>query len=171
MGTRLFVGNLSYSTTERSLRAHFVEKGWAVTDVVIVTERETGRSRGFGFVEFDGDEEARKARDALDGQELDGRRLAIREAYERAPRSGPRPDGPSDRGGDRGSDRGGDRGGDRFARPDRGGREARGFGGGGGGWGGPPGAPAGGAPSEKDRRRARREKHRSRQEREWDDEW
>jgi RNA recognition motif-containing protein len=177
MGTRLFVGNLSYTTTEQSLRAHFVERGWPVTDVVIVTERETGRSRGFGFVEFDGEEEARKARDALDGQEFEGRRLAIREAYERAPRGAPRGfEGPvEDRGGDRGPKP--ERSYDRGARPDRGGgREVRSFGGpggggsGGGAWGGPP-VVAEGAPTDKDRRRARREKGRSRQEREWDDDW
>jgi len=86
MGKRLFIGNLSYGTTELVLRAVFEDRGWEVEDAVIVTDRETGRSRGFGFVELRDDAHARAAMDALDGSDLDGRNLTVREAHERARR-------------------------------------------------------------------------------------
>jgi RNA recognition motif-containing protein len=86
MGTRLFVGNVSFETTEQALREHFEQSGLGVTDVVIVTDRETGRSRGFGFVELGLAAEAERAKELLDGQELDGRKLTVREAFERTPR-------------------------------------------------------------------------------------
>ncbi len=82
MGTRLFVGNLSYNTTEQSLRAHFVEGGWEVTDVVIVTERETGRSRGFGFVTFEDAAAADTAMAEMNGTSLDGRTINVNEAQD-----------------------------------------------------------------------------------------
>ena len=81
MGSRLFVGNLPYACNEEDLRGLF-EPRFPVRDVRIVTDRETGRSRGFAFVELEGDAEA--AIGALDGSELGGRKLAVREAHERA---------------------------------------------------------------------------------------
>jgi RNA recognition motif-containing protein len=89
MGSRLFVGNLPYSCTEDDLRQVFRGR-WAITDVRIVTDRETGRSKGFGFVELDTEDATRQAIDALDGSEAFGRRLAVREAHER-PGGGTKP--------------------------------------------------------------------------------
>lgn len=83
MGSRLFVGNLPYTCTDDDLRGMF-EPRWIVRDVRIVTDRETGRSRGFAFVELADDHEAREAIAAVDGREVGGRRLAVREAHERA---------------------------------------------------------------------------------------
>ncbi len=85
MGTKLFVGNLSYNTTEGSLRALFEADGKQVSRITIVTDRETGRSRGFAFAEFGTDEEAAQAMAAFDGKELDGRQIRVSEANERAP--------------------------------------------------------------------------------------
>lgn len=84
---RLYVGNLSYTTTEESLREAFEEYG-QVESATIVTDRETGRPRGFGFVEMPSDEEAQAAIDAMNGQQLDGRALTVNEAQARPPRSG-----------------------------------------------------------------------------------
>lgn len=92
MGSRLFVGNLPYSCTEEDLRDLF-EPRFRVLDVRIVTDRETGRSRGFAFVELDGDGSAGAAIESLDGGELGGRRLAIREAHERTSKPQRRRDG------------------------------------------------------------------------------
>ena len=83
MGTRLFVGNLNFATTEPDLRSHFEQAGFDVSQVTIVTDRETGRPRGFGFVEVGNDDQCRSAIDQLDGQDLDGRPLRINEARER----------------------------------------------------------------------------------------
>lgn len=88
MGSRLFVGNLPYSCTEQDLREVFQAR-WAVMDVRIVTDRDTGRSKGFGFVELEDEEATRHAIEALDGSEVFGRRLAVREAHER-PGGGPK---------------------------------------------------------------------------------
>lgn len=82
MGSRLFVGNLPYTCSEEDLRAVF-EARYGVVEVRIVTDRETGRSKGFGFVELVDAQAARGAIDALDGCEAFGRRLAVREAHER----------------------------------------------------------------------------------------
>jgi cold-inducible RNA-binding protein len=82
MGTKLYVGNLSFQTQEFDLRDHFSPHG-EVVSADIVTDRDTGRSRGFGFVEMSNDEEAQAAQSALDGQELDGRQLKINEAKPR----------------------------------------------------------------------------------------
>lgn len=87
MGTRLFVGNISYGTTEAALRTIFEDRGLEVADAVIVTDRETGRSRGFGFVEFSHEAEAQRAQEALDGEDLEGRKMTIREALDRPQRS------------------------------------------------------------------------------------
>ncbi len=86
MGTKIFVGNLSFDTNETSLRAHFERAGLQVEDVSIVMDRDSGRPRGFGFVQMASDEDAATAMSTLDGQELDGRPLRINEANERPPR-------------------------------------------------------------------------------------
>ena len=83
MGKRLYIGNLDYATTEDDLRAAFGEGGRNVTDVHIVSDRETGRPRGFAFVEMATDEEARAAIESLDGSDLMGRNIQVNEARER----------------------------------------------------------------------------------------
>ena len=76
MAKKIYVGNLSFSTTEESLNDTFAQYG-EVISAVIVTDRYTGRSRGFGFVEMEADDAADAAISALDGQELDGRNLRV----------------------------------------------------------------------------------------------
>ncbi len=76
MENKLFIGGLSYSTTEESLRNAFAQAG-TVTSVRIMMDKMTGRPRGFGFVEMATDEEAQKAIQMFDGQELDGRKIAV----------------------------------------------------------------------------------------------
>ncbi len=88
MGKRLFVGNLSWDSTEESIRAAFEQGGGTVSDVHIMTDRETGRSRGFGFVEMSTDEEAQAAVQEMDGADLDGRQLRVNEAQPPHPRRG-----------------------------------------------------------------------------------
>jgi cold-inducible RNA-binding protein len=88
MGTRLFVGNLAFNTTEESLRSVFAETGLNTTEIKIVTERDTGRPRGFAFVEMADQASATKAIDEFNGRELDGRELTVNEARERTPRVG-----------------------------------------------------------------------------------
>jgi len=88
VGTKLYVGNLNYNTTEDLLRQAFSANGREVTSVSIVMDRETGRSRGFAFVEFSTSEAAQQALQELDGQDLDGRMLRINEAREREARGG-----------------------------------------------------------------------------------
>jgi cold-inducible RNA-binding protein len=83
MGRRLFVGNLSYETTEMSLRELFGQAG-SVAEAKIVLDRETGRPRGFGFVEMSSDAEAKTAIDQLNTRELDGRAISVNEAQERS---------------------------------------------------------------------------------------
>jgi len=88
----LFVGNMSFQTTEGELSALFKPFG-QVTRVHLVMDRETGRARGFAFVEMPNDEEAAKAIAALDGKELGGRNLKVNEARPKAASGGPRPGG------------------------------------------------------------------------------
>ena len=88
MGNRLYVGNLSFDTNEDSLRAAFAADGRNVKELTIMTDRDTGRPRGFGFVEMDSSQDAQAAITALDGTELDGRNIKVNEAKERVPRSG-----------------------------------------------------------------------------------
>ena len=107
MGKRLYVGNLAYSVTEAELRDVFAEVG-NVAEVKVVLDRDTGRPRGFAFVEMSSDAEAADAMSKLNGSELQGRSMNIKEAQERS--------------GGGGGGRGGGWGG--------------GGGGGGGGWGG-----------------------------------
>jgi cold-inducible RNA-binding protein len=82
MSKRLFVGGLSWGTTEEGLREAFGKFG-TVEDAKIVTDRETGRSRGFGFVGFTEDDAAQSALDALNGTDLDGRTLRVDHATQR----------------------------------------------------------------------------------------
>ena len=79
---RLFVGNLSFQTTEDDLRDTFAQHG-TITDVKIMTDRMTGRSRGFGFVEMASSDEARKAIAAIDGRDHGGRQLTVNIAKSR----------------------------------------------------------------------------------------
>ena len=88
MGKRLFVGNLSFQTTEASLQAAFGQDGRKVTSVSVVQDRDTGRSRGFAFVEMATDSDAQAAIKAMDGVDVDGRALRVNEAEERKPRGG-----------------------------------------------------------------------------------
>jgi len=82
---KLYVGNLAWGTDEHGLRTHFENFG-TVEDVRIITDRETGRSRGFGFVTFSSRDDALNAIENLNGQDLDGRPLKVNEALERQPR-------------------------------------------------------------------------------------
>jgi cold-inducible RNA-binding protein len=79
MGKRLYVGNLPFSATDDSLRQVFAAHG-TVTSIQVIMDRDTGRSKGFGFVEMSTDEEAQAAIAALNGKELDGRALTVNEA-------------------------------------------------------------------------------------------
>tara|TARA_R110002072_G_scaffold302990_1_gene490799 strand:+ start:28692 stop:29039 length:348 start_codon:yes stop_codon:yes gene_type:complete len=88
MGNRLFVGNLSFNSTEDTIADAFEQAGFKPASVTILSDRETGRSRGFGFVEMGSPDEAANAIQALDGQEIDGRNVRVNEAEERKPRSG-----------------------------------------------------------------------------------
>ena len=88
MGKRLYVGNLSWDTTEDNLRAAFSLNGRNVTDCHIVSDRETGRPRGFAFVEMSSDQEAQDCIKDLDGTNLDGRDIRVNEAQERQNRGG-----------------------------------------------------------------------------------
>jgi cold-inducible RNA-binding protein len=83
----IFVGNLSYGTTDESLRTLFEQHG-EVASAKVITSRETGRSRGFGFVEMPNDEEARAAVTALDAKDFEGRPLKVSEAHSKGERGG-----------------------------------------------------------------------------------
>ena len=87
MGNRLYVGNLPFSATTETLRQAFAASG-DVTDVHVVTDRETGRSRGFGFVTMGNANEAANAIASMNGADMDGRALRVNEAEERKPRPG-----------------------------------------------------------------------------------
>ena len=90
MSKRLFVGGLSWGTQDEGLREKFAEFG-EVTDAKVIMDRETGRSRGFGFVTYAEDADADRAVAEMDGAEFDGRRLNVNEARERRDRGGRRP--------------------------------------------------------------------------------
>jgi cold-inducible RNA-binding protein len=87
MNTKLFVGNLSFNTTENDLQDAFAAHG-TVTEANLMTDRATGRPRGFGFVTMSSPEEAQKAIDALNGATLDGRNLTVNEARPKEERAG-----------------------------------------------------------------------------------
>jgi RNA recognition motif-containing protein len=119
MAKRLYVGNLKYTATSAQLQELFEQFG-TVSSAQVLSDRETGRSRGFGFVEMANDDEAMAAIESLDGQDFDGRRLTVNEARPRTP------------GGAGGGGGGGSRGGGGY----RGGGGGGGGGYGGGGYGG-----------------------------------
>jgi RNA recognition motif-containing protein len=110
MGTRIYVGNLSFNTDESSLRALCAADGRSVSKVSIVTDRETGQPRGFAFVDFASEQDAQSAIEAMNGAQLDGRPLRVNEAREREQGGGG--GGGGGRGGG-GGGRGGPRGGHR----------------------------------------------------------
>ena len=111
---KLYVGNLSFNTTESELRDLFAAHG-EVTSAALVMDRDTGRPRGFGFVEFADPTCAKAAIEALNGQNVDGRDLTVNEAKPREPRSGGfGGGGGGGRGGYGGGNRGGGGGGGRW---------------------------------------------------------
>jgi RNA recognition motif-containing protein len=124
MGRKLYVGNLSFNVGDSELRNLFSQAGECESSTVII-DRETGRSRGFGFVEMATNDDARKAIAQFDGQEFEGRTLKVNEARER--------EGGGGGGGFGGRPGGG--GGGRGGRGGGGGGYGGGGGGGGGGWG------------------------------------
>jgi RNA recognition motif-containing protein len=130
MGNRLYVGNLSFQSTAESVRTAFSAFG-EITDVHVVSDRETGQSRGFAFVTMGSAAEAAKAIAEMNGALLDGRPLRVNEAEERQNRGGGGGGGGGFGGGGGGGGRGGGGGGGRG-----GGGGGRGGGGGGGGGGG-----------------------------------
>ena len=87
MSKKLYVGGLSWGTTDESLRRAFEPYG-QVTEAKVVLDRETGRSRGFGFVTFANDDHAMAAISGLNGTDLDGRAIKVSEAEDRGPRTG-----------------------------------------------------------------------------------
>lgn len=97
MGTRVFVGNISFETSEQDLHDLFAADGRSVASVSIVTDRISGRSRGFAFVEMAAGTEMPPVISAMDGRELHGRALRVSEAHERAER--PQRRGPPPRSG------------------------------------------------------------------------
>jgi RNA recognition motif-containing protein len=101
MGKRLYVGNLPYQCEEAQLRALFEQDGRQVEEVKIVTDRETGRPRGFAFVEMSTDAQAQAAVSSLHGKPFGGRPLTVSEARERAPGGGGGGGGGGGRGGGR----------------------------------------------------------------------
>jgi cold-inducible RNA-binding protein len=105
MAAKLYIGNLSFNTTTQDLEEMCGEFG-TVQSVNIIEDRETGRSRGFAFVEMSSDEEAQNAISALNGKEIDGRSLMVNEAKEREAGGGNRGGGRSG-GGNRGGGYGG----------------------------------------------------------------
>src|SRR5687767_15140588 len=123
MGSKLYVGNLSYNATSSDLEQMFGQHG-TVQSAEVIQDRDTGRSKGFGFVQMGSDSEAQAAIAAMNGQEHDGRTLTVNEAK-------PREDRPRGGGGGGGGGRGGYGGGG-----GGGGRGGYGGGGGGGGRGG-----------------------------------
>ena len=115
MATKLFIGSLAWATTDDSLSALFSQVG-TVVSARVITDRATGRSKGFGFVEMSTEEEAQKAVAELNGKDLDGRTIVVNEARPMEPRDnssrgggfgGGRPQGGSSYGGSRDSNRGG----------------------------------------------------------------
>lgn len=120
---KIYVGNMPFTSNEESLEALFSNYG-QVDEVAVITDRETGRSRGFAFVTMASDDEAKEAIEALNGQEFEGRTLTVNEARPRENRGGGGGGGRGGYGGGRGGGGGG------------GGGRGRGGGGGGGGGGG-----------------------------------
>src|SRR5213079_3055315 len=128
MGSKLYVGNLSYNATGSDLEQLFAQHG-TVSSAEVIADRDTGRSKGFGFVQMGSDAEAQAAIAALNGKEHDGRALTVNEAR-------PREDRPRGGGGGGGGGRGGYGGGGGGRSGGGGGGGRGGYGGGGGGGGG-----------------------------------
>ncbi|MBI3990385.1 MAG: RNA-binding protein [candidate division NC10 bacterium] len=105
MGSKVYVGNLPFDVDEKRLRMLFEEGGREVLDVKIVTDRDTGRPRGFAFVDMASDRDAQAAISALNGKDLGGRTLTVSEAHDRPARRGGFGGGGFNRGGrgDRGA--------------------------------------------------------------------
>ncbi len=106
MGKKLYVGNLPYSVDDSALQSEFGKFG-SVSSAKVITDRETGRSKGFGFVEMDSDDEANTAIEKMNGFSMGGRAINVSEARPQAPREG----GGGGRGGFGGGRGGGGRGG------------------------------------------------------------
>ena len=102
MAKKLFIGGLSWDTTDDGLRQAFASYG-EITEAKVITQRDTGRSRGFGFVTFAQDDDAKTAISKMDGTSLDGKTIKVNEAQEKSPRGGGRSGGGF--GGGRGSGR------------------------------------------------------------------
>ena len=88
MGNRIYVGNLPFSADESTVKSLFEQNDRSVTEVKLITDRETGRPRGFGFVEMANGEDADKAISDLNGYQMDGRALTVNEAKERSEAGG-----------------------------------------------------------------------------------
>ena len=132
MGNKLYVGNLSYNVRDDDLQQAFAQYG-TVSSAKVMMDRDTGRSKGFGFVEMGSDPEAQAAINGMNGQALDGRAIVVNEARPREERPGGFGGGGS-RGGFGGG--GGTGGGGGFGGGGRSGGGGGGYGGGGGGYGG-----------------------------------
>mgnify|MGYP002639309332 CR=1 FL=1 len=87
MGKKLFIGSLAWATDSTSLQAAF-ERFGAIEEATVISDRETGRSRGFGFVTFEDESSVQEAIAEMNGSDLDGRPIVVNEAKEQAPRSG-----------------------------------------------------------------------------------
>ena len=134
MGNKLYVGNLAYSVRDESLQGAFSQFG-TVTSAKVMMDRETGRSKGFGFVEMGSDAEAQAAINGMNGQALEGRAIVVNEARPREERPGGFGGG-GGRGGYGGGGGGGGGGRGPYGGGGGGGRGGYGGGGGGGGYGG-----------------------------------
>ena len=86
--SKLYVGNLDFNTTEDELKSHFEGKGIQSKSITLIKDKYTGRAKGFGFVEVESEEVLQKAIEALDGQELNGRKLTVNKARPPRERSG-----------------------------------------------------------------------------------
>jgi cold-inducible RNA-binding protein len=85
LSTKLYVGNLDYSITSEELEKHFAQAG-KVTSAMVITDRQSGRSKGFGFVEMSNDEEKKKAIEMFNGKDFSGRNIVVNEARPQQPR-------------------------------------------------------------------------------------
>jgi cold-inducible RNA-binding protein len=130
MGNKLYVGNLSYNVRDDDLQQAFAQYG-TVSSAKVMMDRDTGRSKGFGFVEMGSDPEAQAAINGMNGQALDGRAIVVNEARPREERPGGFGGGGGSRGGFGGG--GGTGGGGGFGGGGRSGGGGGGYGGGGGG--------------------------------------
>ena len=86
--SKLYVGNLDFNTTEDEIKSHFEQKGIQTKSITLIKDKYTGRAKGFGFVEVESEDVLQKAIEALDGQELNGRKLTVNKARPPRERSG-----------------------------------------------------------------------------------